>query len=850
VAAAGHSGLPIDEVLPSIRQHLGHRYELILEAPPGAGKTTVVPIALLDEPWLAGRRILVLEPRRLAARAAAERMSEMLNDTIGRTVGYRMRQDTRVSASTRIEVITEGILTRMLTSDPSLADVGLVIFDEFHERSLDADLGLALTLYARGVFREDDPLRLIVMSATLPAGDLAAMINDAPVVSCTGRAFPVEVIHAPPPNPRRHGPRENIADSTAALTVRALRENPSSSILVFLPGQAEIARCERAISQSDVDNSVTIHPLFGGMSIEAQRAAISPSAPDSRKVVLATNIAETSLTIDGIHVVVDSGQAREPLFDAGTGMTRLTTRRISRASSIQRMGRAGRLAPGRCYRLWAASQQDELAPHITPEIQQTDLTPIVLTLLSWGIGDPSVLAWLNPPGVGPWQQALSLLQSLGAVDTTLAITHHGELMAQLPVHPRLAHMMIAGTELSMGNDACQIAALLSDRDPFGRDDPDLAMRLATLEGKGANAERHRGWARRTRDLAATFSGHLQRAGFKTEHPLNLNRDDRLAFLLASAYPDRIARRRHSGGFQLANGRSAQLAVKHRFARAQWLAVAEVGSVARSRGDTIHTCVALDPALFETLLSPAIEISEAVEFDDRSGKFVAERRRHIGALNLSAEAIPVRADAKVVALANYIRRQGVDSLPWTRELRQWQSRVTLLHQTLGAPWPDVTDDTLIDTLENWLGPWLETVGTRKQLARLDLNAALQTRLPWPLSRDLNRHAPTHLRAPGGSMAAIDYTASPPTLAVKLQEMFSALETPRIAGGRVPLVLHLLSPAGRPLQVTSDLASFWTDGYRDVRREMRGRYPKHPWPEDPLNAKPTGKTKARLARDDDA
>lgn len=837
--------LPVTEILDELRSTLELRHEAILQAPPGAGKTTLVPLALAGERWLGHKKILVLEPRRLATKTAALRMAALLQEPIGQTVGYRMRLDSKVSAYTKIEVITEGILTRMLQDDPSLAEIGLVIFDEFHERSLEADLALALCLKGRALFREDDPLKVIIMSATLDSLKIADLIQ-APVIKSEGRSFPVDIIFG-----KASQPRDSIVEKTVATTIKALIDNPESSILIFLPGVGEIRRVEEMLGAKLHERNMSgvhLRPLYGNLTIEAQQAAISPTTgAGDRKVVLATNIAETSLTIDGVDVVIDSGLAREPVFDASTGMTRLHTRKISRASSTQRAGRAGRLRPGKCYRLWSKSQQDQLAPHGSPEILNADLAPVALQLLRWGINDPFELMWLDPPAVGPWSQAVELLKTLGAIDrdaSPIRLTEHGQQLAGLALHPRFAHMLICGQAAGVVREASLIASTLSDRDPMGQHNPDMNERLDILIGKRQCPSQYRGWYQRTRQLADQFMAQVsQLQPTTTSYTL----EARLVpgYLIACAYPDRIARRRHGGGFQLANGRGVSLAENHLLGRSKWLAVAEVGGVARAKGDKIRSAAELDEKLFETLLSGQVESHLIAEWDKREKRFVAEQREQVGELILARERlVKVPASAKSEVLMSYLQASGLDVLPFTPEIRQWQHRVELVRNTLDdQSWPLVADEALLQSMNVWLEPYLDPVNLLNDFKKLDLESILSALLSWEQVQQLNKLAPLRLQVPSGSSYAIDYTVNPPVLAVKLQEMFGCEETPRVINERVPLTVHLLSPAGRPLQVTQDLAGFWRTSYREVQKEMKGRYPKHPWPDDPQSAVATRHTKNR-------
>ncbi|MDP5054338.1 MAG: ATP-dependent helicase HrpB, partial [Congregibacter sp.] len=624
------SELPINQILDDIRDHLMHDHNLVLEAPPGAGKTTVVPMALLDQPWLQHRKIIVLQPRRLAAKNAALRMADLINEPVGQTVGYRMRLDSKVSAATRIEVITEGILLRMLQDDPSLSDVGLLIFDEFHERSLDADLGLALALNARDTFEQAVPLRIILMSATLETASLEAYLNTRAIRS-EGRMFEVDEYYEPSSNPR-----ERIADRVTRLIHSAIAKHPDSSLLVFLPGQGEI---RQVLGQLEVPPDLSVRPLYGDLSLAEQQLAIEPSPAGQRKLVLATNIAQTSLTIEGVDVVIDTGLERKPVFDPNTGMSRLETVRISQASSVQRKGRAGRLRPGSCYRLWSATVQQQLIAQDEPEIKSADLTALALQLFAFGIYDPRDLAWLTAPPSGPYRQALDLLLKLGAISDTESgprLTPHGNDLAKIAAHPRLAHMLIMGQSVGAAETAGHLAAVLSDRDPISRESADMRTRLEYLSGEVDCPGMFRGWQHRTLQLAGQFTRQTP-----THAPASLwrpSREQLPGFLLACAYPDRIARQRHSGGYQLANGRSCQFESPSTLSSSKWLAVAEVGGMARRKGDIIRSAAPLDPALFETLLAAQITDETTVDWDSKSGRFVAESRRQCGALLLRRETL--------------------------------------------------------------------------------------------------------------------------------------------------------------------------------------------------------------------
>ena len=847
------NSLPIDVLLPALRQALASRHEAVLEAPPGAGKTTRVPLALLDEPWLAGQRIIMLEPRRLAARAAAERLASELGEAVGETVGYRIRLDSRVGPRTRIEVVTEGILARRLQDDPALEGVGLVIFDEFHERSLDADLALALCLNGRSMFRGEDSgepaLKVLLMSATLEGEKLAALLDDAPVLRSEGRMFPVELRWGAP-----YQPGEWLEPRVVQTVLQALADEPGS-LLVFLPGQAEIRRVNEQLAEALAGRSeILLCPLHGELDLSAQRAAIEPAPAGKRKVVLATNIAETSLTIDGVRVVVDAGLARVPRFDPGSGMTRLDTQRISRASATQRAGRAGRLQPGSCYRLWSQHQHEQLAAYASAEILQADLAGLALQLARWGV-TPAELAWLDPPPAAAYAQATELLTRLGALDQRGVLTAHGQAMAELPAHPRIAHLLLRGQALGLGALACDLAALLGERDILRGAGADLHSRLALLGGeskaaRGSLRSAGQGGVQRARQLARQFHGYLKRSPVSTpvadpEHPRWLGA------LLAFAYPDRVAQQRRAAGaeYRLANGRAALFAEADALMKHEWLVLADLGSRQGQREERIYLAADLDPQLFETVLAEQVSVHEELDWDEREGVLRAERQRKVGELVLEREPLTgLDQAARSRALLGLVRRKGLALLPWTPELRQWQARVALLRELdLAAKgvseWPDVSDAALLASLQDWLQPYLGKVKRLSHFANLDLSGLLKNLLPWPLPQRLEELAPRSLQVPSGSRIGLDYSEQPPVLAVRLQELFGLAETPRIAGGRQVVKLHLLSPARRPVQVTQDLGNFWRSTYAEVKKDLKGRYPKHYWPDDPLIAEPTARAKPR-------
>ena len=839
--------LPIDEVLPALRQALRERHEAVLEAPPGAGKTTRVPLALLNEPWLAGQRIVMLEPRRLAARAAAERLASELGEKVGETVGYRIRLDSNVGPNTRIEVVTEGILTRRLQDDPALEGVGLLIFDEFHERSLDADLALALSLNGRELFRDEQPLKILLMSATLEGERLASLLNDAPVLRSEGRMFPVAMRWGRP-----FVPGEFIEPRVVQTVLDALNDE-RGSVLVFLPGQAEIRRVNQQLADALGQRSdIVLCPLHGELDLSAQRAAIEPAPNGVRKVVLATNIAETSLTIDGVRVVIDAGLARVPRFDPGSGMTRLDTQRISRASATQRAGRAGRLEDGVCYRLWSEDQHAQLAAYGSAEILQADLAGLALQLSRWGV-TPEQLIWLDVPPSASYAQAQQLLERLGALREQPALgwtlTPHGEAMAELPAHPRIAHLLLRGQALGLAQMACDVAALLGERDILRGAGADLHSRLVLLSGESRAARGGQGGVQRAKQLARQYRGYMR--GPAVTPVADPDHPRWLGALLALAYPDRVAQQRKPGGaeYRLANGRAALFSEVDGLMKQPWLVIADLGSRQGQREERIYLAAEFDPALLDNVLSEQVRCVDQLDWDEREGVLRAERQRKVGELVLTREPLTgLDETARTQALVNLVRRKGLALLPWTPELRQWQARVMLLRQLdLDAQgqseWPDVSDSALVLGLEAWLAPYLNRVSRLSHFASLDLSSIVHNVLKWPLPQRLDEQAPHHIKVPSGSSVRLDYSEQPPILAVRLQELFGLADTPRIAAGRQVVKLHLLSPARRPVQVTQDLANFWRSTYAEVKKDLKGRYPKHYWPDDPLVAEATARIKPR-------
>lgn len=826
------SQLPIDRILPELTRTLEQTATALLQAPPGAGKTTRVPLALLGAPWREGRRILMLEPRRLAARSAARFMAGQLGEPVGQTVGYRTRLETRVSAATRIEVVTEGILTRLIQQDPMLEAYGAVLFDEFHERSLQADLGLALVRESQQALRED--LRVLVMSATLDTGPIARVLGDVPVLSSEGRAWPVETRYRPAPT---RGSR--IQDRVVAVIQEALAEQ-TGSVLVFLPGAGEIRRVEQLL-RGRVPGDVILAPLYGNLKSADQDLAIAPAPPGRRKLVLATAIAETSLTIDGVRVVIDSGLQRRAVFDANSGMTRLVTTRVSKASAEQRRGRAGRLEPGVCYRLWSESEQFGLADHTPPEIREADLAALVLELAQWGTRAPEQVAWIDTPPQAHWQQAQELLQWLDMVDGDGAITGHGKAARELGIHPRLAHMVLRGRELGQGLLGAQLAALLGERDlcaPGTGADMQERVRLLRQPGSGPGGDR-------ARLKAVQQAVRRLHSGSHAEPTMATGPE--VGRLLALAYPDRIGHRRpgQEPRYRLSNGKGARLRDGDPLERHEWIVAADLDG--QSRESLIYLAAPVELADLEEDLGDHICQFREASWDEARGTVTVYQGRRLGALVLEQKLVH-NPDPELIrqGLLNAVRKKGLGALNWSRSAVQWRARVQLLARTFPGDWPDVGDQALLETLDTWLGAFMPGLKRWADLEKLDLHPALNSLLDYRQQQQLEQLAPEALSIPTGQRVRLDYSADQgPVLAAKLQALFGWTETPKVAGGRVPVVIHLLSPAQRPLAVTSDLASFWRNAYPQVRKEMRGRYPKHPWPEDPLTAEPRQGTKKRPA-----
>ncbi|PZU92734.1 MAG: ATP-dependent helicase HrpB [Chelatococcus sp.] len=824
------TALPIDAVLGELCAALAGQSNAVLVAPPGAGKTTRVPLALLDEAWTGGKKLILLEPRRLAARGAAARMAQTLGERVGETVGLRVRLGSKVGPRTRIEVVTEGVFARMILDDPALDGIAAVLFDEFHERSLDADFGLALALDAQGGLRED--LRILVMSATLDGARVGKLLGDAPLIASEGRSFPVETRY------RGRDPLKRIEDQVTDTVLLALAEQ-AGSLLVFLPGQGEIRRVEERLRERIRDASVEIAPLYGALDQAEQDRAVLPAPPGRRKVVLATAIAETSLTIEGVRVVIDSGLARVPVYEPDIGITRLETRRVSRAAADQRRGRAGRTEPGICYRLWEEAATGALEAFARPEILSADLSGLLLDCAAWGVSDPARLAFLDPPPAPAVKEARALLAGIGAFDEEGRITPEGRVLRGLPLPPRLARMVVAAARFGEAEPAAMLAALMVERG-LGGDAIDLAERLERFarERGGRAADMRRlaeGWARMAAQAVPVIS----------RQPLSPG------LMLAFAYPDRVAKARNpgSGQFLLANGRGAALEPGQRLARESLIVVAEMtGSAQQAR---IMAGAAIAETEIAALVAqglapfPILETAEAV-FDRAARALRARAARRFGALTLSERPLPVEASPEnAEVLARGIAGLGIGLLPWTRGQSQLRERIAFLRRAEPeADWPDLSDEGLARNPDIWLAPHILGRASLAAIEPGDLDGALASLIPWEMKRRLETEAPTHFTAPTGSSLAVDYAAEAgPTISVRVQELYGLSTHPALAGGRVPLVLELLSPAHRPIQVTRDLPGFWRGSWAAVKSEMKGRYPRHPWPDDPAAAPPTTRAKPR-------
>ena len=831
--------LPIDGRLPELLAALRERPNAVLVAPPGAGKTTRVPLVLLGESWSAGKRVILLEPRRLAARAAAQRMAQTLGEKVGETVGLRMRLGSRIGKATRIEVVTEGVFTRLILDDPTLAGVAAVLFDEFHERSLDADFGLALALDAQAGLRAD--LRLVAMSATLDAAGVATLMGGAPVIESTGRSFPIKTRYLP------REPGQHLEEAAARAALRALREE-QGGLLVFLPGQAEIRRVQERLSgtREAASDAIQIVPLHGGLQLAEQDRALRPLPAGARKLVLATSIAETSLTIPDIRVVIDSGMARQPVYEPDIGVTRLETMRASRASAEQRRGRAGRIGPGVCYRLWEEAATASLPAHPPAEILNADLSGLLLDCAAWGVTDPRRLPFLDAPPAGALTEARKLLVALGALDEAGRLTEMGRAIRALPLPPRLARMLIVAASLGVAKLAASIAAVIVERG-LGGLSLDLAERLESFAREEDERSRamHRlaaSWARLAEDAARHEIWQLPET---LSFVAQTARAPSPGVLLALAYPERIAKSRGKGGeYLLANGRAAAIDPADRLTRAPFVAVAEI--TGRASLARIRLAAAIDEVEIEAWFGDHIATEDVATFDAQARALRRRRQRRLGAIILDSAPLPVEADhAAATALAKGIAAIGLKALPWTGELERWRGRVLFLRKAEGSAegWPDLSDAALASSVEGWLAPHLLGKTSLPEIGPHDLRAALEALLPWNLRRRLDSEAPPYFDAPSGSRVPIEYGPDGASLAIRVQELFGLAHHPHVAGGRAPLSLHLLSPARRLIQITKDLPGFWRGSWAEVRTQMRGRYPKHAWPVDPLNAPATNRAKPR-------
>lgn len=834
--------LPVKEALPRLLDALQTHTRVVLEAPPGAGKTTLVPLALLHADWRQDGKVLVLEPRRLATRGAAQRMADLLHEPVGQTIGYWVRMEHEVSEKTRVEVVTEGILTRLIQDDPALEGIAAIIFDEYHERNLQADLGLALALNAQAVLRPD--LRILIMSATLDATTIAAWLG-APVIRSEGRQFPIETHYLPQAEVAAAGnrPAERLSNLVPKAIRKALAEEPAGDILVFLPGMGEMRKVAMQL-EGKLDATIDLHLLHGDLQLSKQMVAIQPAPKGRRKIVLATSIAETSLTIEGVKIVIDGGYSRVPRFVIRTGLTTLATIPVSKAAADQRRGRAGRLGAGVCYRLWSTADQMQLAERQLPEICEADLTGLALELAIWGVKDATELDWLDTPPVTALSIARDLLVRLQAIDRTGNATAHGKALASLGLSPRLGHLVIRGREASLGATACALASLLSEKDILKQVDatrgnvlPDLMLRLEIVAGKrppipGFVLDENA--LRRVKEQATHMMQRTRTTGEKIK-------PDAAGVLTALAYPDRLAQREASGRVRLVTGQRAALPTEL-FGETDYYSIAHL-----EIGNQPRVLLAAPLAKEEILefFGDQLEELEEVKFDTSAGRIVARKITRLGALILSETTLSKPDPEKVAdVLLQALKEQGLVKLPWSELALKTRQRLAFLHYLTPETWPDLSDEVLETTMDEWLLPHLVGLRTIEQVSKLDLNEILLSALSWEQRQEMDRLAPTHLQVPSGSRIALDYIdPETPVLAVRLQEVFGMLDTPRIGGGKVPLLLHLLSPASRPVQVTRDLRSFWANGYFEVRKDLRGRYPKHYWPENPLEAEPTRGTKKR-------
>ncbi|REG79344.1 ATP-dependent helicase HrpB [Marinomonas pollencensis] len=836
------SSLPIYDLIPTLKAQLNQSHEAILEAAPGAGKTTVVPLELMNEAWRQGRQILMLEPRRLAAKTAAKRLADSLQEPLGKRVGYRIRHEGKESNDTQLLVVTEGVLTRMLQDDPSLDNIALVIFDEFHERNLHSDLAFALCLQARELYRDDDPLKLLVMSATLDTALLESRLG-CPTLTSHGRGFPIETHYA-----NKSLKTTEVVDEVVRLTYQAYREH-TGSILVFLPGQKEIRQAATQLQQRlGSDPEAKIRPLYGELSLKEQEAVIQPAIAPERKIVLATAIAQTSLTIDGIRIVIDSGLSREARFDANTATTRLHTRRATQAETTQRMGRAGRTEAGICIRWWSEEQQSRLAPQAQPQIECVDLSPLTLEVAKWGAQERLELDWVTPPPESHWQQSVDLLRSLNALEgDRFELTAHGQNMAKLGLDPRLAQLLILGKRWQQSEVACQACALLSEGDPFTQQSSDFSNRLewlnhaisaATRRPRAIYQQSYKQWLTRSQKLPLNSTA------------ISVPDSSILGLLLAGAFADRIGMRLDQQAdkvrFKLANGRIATLDKYDTNAQSDWLVALDIGGHQGQEADRIFLSQPLDIALSKTLLPHLFLARDHLEWSKQEGRLISELQNWIGKLCIQRKkASQLKPEQIRDAMLIQIRKAGLDSLPWDNDSLQLKARLQFAAQyDKQEQWPDMSDTGLLANLDDWLGPYLEGITTQAALNKLALKQILLDSLPWALQRRLADMVPEKLSVASGNQHTIDYSKQPPTLSVKLQEVFGMSRSPTVLGQS--LKLELLSPAKRPLAVTLDLPFFWREAYPEVKKEMRGRYPKHPWPDDPMSAQATAKTKRALGQ----
>lgn len=827
--------LPIDSVLPQLLDALTQRPNAVLQAAPGAGKTTRVPLALLSQQWLGKKKIIMLEPRRLAARNAAMYMAELQGEKAGQSIGYRTRLDSKIGPNTRIEVVTEGILTRLIQQDPELSEYGLVIFDEFHERNLNGDLGLALCLEAQAVLRDD--LKILVMSATLDAAPIAKLLGDVPLISSEGRCYPVDIRFGQRPEPRQ------LAQAISRTIHQALRDE-SGDLLVFLPGVGEIQQVKRLLEEAELAKNIHINPLYGNLPRSAQEQAINPSPNGQRKIVLATSIAETSLTIEGVRVVIDAGLQRTPRFNPRSGMSSLETIALTQASAEQRAGRAGRIEPGVCYRLWSKEEHQRLLAHGRAEVLEADLADLALELAQWGVNDLSELSWLDQPPAAAYNQARDLLTQLCALDKNGRITSHGQKMARLGMHPRLAHMVLMAKPLGFGTLACQLAALLGERDIIKGSfrDADIRQRIELLQHNASSAQLHRGAVQRVQLTVQRWQRQLKLSDENSS-------SNHCGLLLAFAYPDRIAQRRPGGDarYRLSNGSGACFQTHQSISNEAYLVVTELD--AKQRESRIFLAAPVSLSELEEHLSPQISEQTLIGWDNRSEQVHAKQQRKLGALILTEKELKnVPSEQISQGLIEGIQQKGLHVLPWNKENESLRARIGLLHENKlrcadDEQWPDMSDDGLLHNLTNWLAPYLSGMSKLIHLQNLNMKDLLTNQLSWPQQQQLEKEAPSHIQVPSGSRIRLDYTQASPVLAARLQELFGMLETPRIAGGMITLTIHLLSPAQRPIQVTQDLASFWANTYQEVKKDLKGRYPKHYWPDDPYQAEATHRVRPK-------